>query len=155
MENINWDMVRAIAFVVGATVSLIGGLILTATKLMFVTKKEFLDTISQGENKLSPKGIPIYVPQRDYNKNADAHNSEHKRIWAEIKDMVAIIVPRTEWDKSKAYRERRVDENQQKICTIMDKLSESFKDMQKEQNKTNEVLNKLAGSFETYCKKNK
>ena len=75
---------------------------------------------------------------------------ECEKCRVEVKTLTAAIVPREEWEKSKAYRERRVDENQRIVCGKIDKITASVVDMKNEQGDTNELLSELKGSFETY-----
>jgi hypothetical protein len=77
---------------------------------------------------------------------------ECEKCMAEEKKITATIVPREEWEKSKAYRERRMDENQRTVCGKIDKITESVKDMNKAHEKTNKSLNNMIGSFKTYLK---
>ena len=143
VNGINWDMVGAMAGVM----AMIGALILAATKSIFITKKEFKEHAAQIEqldrhfNKklYDSKNITIFMPRE-----------ECEKCRAGVKTLTNAIVPREEWEKSKAYRERRMDENQRIVCGKIDKITESVVAMKNEQGDTNELLSALRGSFETY-----
>lgn len=147
INDIDWNMVTAITGIMSFVMAIIGALILAATKSIFVTKKDSKEQeiqIGQLEHKFNKKlydtkNITIFVPRE-----------ECEKCKAEIKVLTSSIVPRAEWEKSKAYRERRIDENQRIVCGKIDKINESIIDMKKEQGNTNELLGALRGSFETY-----
>lgn len=146
MENgINWDMVRAITGILSFAMAVIGAVIVLVTRWIFVTKKEFQtfskETTKEINSKLYDKGITIFMPRE-----------ECEKCMIEIKKLTSSIVPREEWEKSKAYRERRIDENQRIVCGKIDKITESVRDMSKAHEKTNKSLNIMIGSFKTYLK---
>lgn len=125
MDSINWDMIGVILIIVGMQ----GGILLMAAKAIFITKSKIYDG----------KGITIFMARE-----------ECEKCRAEVKALTSSIVPREEWEKSKAYRERRMDENQRIVCGKIDQITKSVVDMRKEQAGTNKSLNNLIGSFETY-----
>ena len=146
-NGINWEMFGVMAGVLSFVMAIIGALILAAAKSIFITKKELKehgDQIEQLEENFNKKlydskNITIFMPRE-----------ECEKCRADIKTSTATIVPREEWEKSKAYRERRMDENQRIVCGKIDKINKSVIDMSKEQSDTNELLSALRGSFETY-----
>ena len=127
METVNWNMVTAITSIMSIVMAGIATIIVFITRWIFITKKEAM----------------FFVGRKEYEK-------EIKKIWVEIKDIIADLVRRPEWEKSKAYRERRIDENQRTVCLKIDKITESIKDMNKAHEKTNKSLNNMMGSFKTY-----
>lgn len=145
--GINWEMVGVMTGILSFVMVIIGSLILAATKSIFITKEEFReseDQIEQLGNQFNKKlydnkNLTIFMPRE-----------ECEKCMTELKTLTASIVPREEWEKSKAYRERRVDANQRVVCGKIDKITASVIDMGKEQIKTNKSLNNLIGSFETY-----
>lgn len=143
-NNINWDMIRAITGIMSFVMTVIGAAIVLVTRWIFVTKKEFQTFSKENSKEISSKlydkkGITIFMPRE-----------ECEKCMTEVKKLTSSIVPREEWEKSKAYRERRIDENQRVVCGKIDKITESIKDMNKAHEKTNKSLNNMIGSFNTY-----
>lgn len=146
LQTINWDMIKAMTGIMSLVMAMIGACIVLLTRWIFITKKEFQTFCEingkEINNKLyDKKGITIFMPRE-----------ECEKCRAEVKTLTAAIVPREEWEKSKAYRERRMDEDQRIVCGKIDKITESVVDMKNEQGDTNELLSALRGSFETYLK---
>ena len=144
MGGVNWNMIKAIIGIMSFAMTIIGVGIVLLTRWIFITKKEFQTFCEKNgkeiNNKLyDKKGITIFMPREECEKGR-----------ADVKTLTATIVPREEWEKSKAYRERRMDENQRIVCGKIDKINKSVIDMRKEQGDTNELLSALRGSFETY-----
>lgn len=164
VNGIDWTMVKAMTGIMSFAMLTIGGLILAATKSIFITKKEFKEHECQVErlqNQINKKlyddkNITIFMPREEYEKDTSARSRrngiEYNTFYKEIKEIRAVVVPRTEWEESKAYRERRMDANQRIVCGKIDKVTTSVVDMKKEQGDTNELLSELKGSFETYLK---
>ena len=162
MNEINWDMVGAMTGIMSFIMAIIGGLILAATKSIFVTKKEFKEhriQIEQLENQFNKKlydnkGITNFLPRTEYEKDEverkDKCLAEHIKIWKELKEITVDLVRRPEWEQSKDDRERRRDASQRSLCGKIDKVTTSIDNMRNEQGKTNESLNTLIGSFKTY-----
>ena len=142
-NNINWDMVQAIIGIMSFVMAVIGAAIVLVTRWIFITKKEFQtfskENSKEISSKLYDKGITIFMPRE-----------ECEKCMTEVKKVTSSIVPREEWEKSKAYRERRIDENQRVVCGKIDEITASIKDMNKAHEKTNKSLNNMMGSFKTY-----
>lgn len=159
MNTINWDMVIAITTIMAISVGLINGIIVLATKWIFITKKDHEDGIRRINAKLYDKNnLTIFLTRLEYNKdaaeNAQECKEEHLKIWASIKNIETDLVRRPEWEHSKEDRERRRDLSQRNLCKKMGDLSSSINDMRREQNTTNKSLNKLMGSLDPYPKQN-
>lgn len=122
MIEIDWKLALGI-------VVLLGSILLAAAKSIFVTRPKLYDD----------NGITIFMSRK-----------ECEKCMTEIKKLTSSIVPREEWEKSKAYRERRIDENQRVVCSKIDDITKSIKEMNKAHVKTNDSLNNMIGSFKTY-----
>lgn len=155
MDNINWDMVKAITGIMSVVMGLIGGAIVLATKWIFITKKDHEDGIRRINARLyDQNNITIFIPRLEYEKDVAEKTQKCRddleKIWGELKDIVTNLVRRGEWEQSKEDRERRRDLSQISLCKKIDKLDGSINDMRKEQNATNESLSNLIGRFDTY-----
>lgn len=140
MADIDWGLLKEIT---GVAV-VIGGLILAASKSIFVTKKEFKVLLKSVDRKLYREdGTTIYITKNEY-------STEIGEIHKCNKELTAAVVPRSEWEKSKEYREKRSDEIQRKLCGQIEKVTASMESMQISQNKTNVVIGQLLTKFETY-----
>lgn len=127
METINWNMVTAITSIMSIVMAGIGTIIVFITKWIFITKKE----------------ATLLVGRKEYEK-------ETKKIWTEIKSIETDLVRRPEWEKSKAYRERRSDETQRIVCGKIDRVYEALDKLGNHQTKNTGILNNLLGRFDIY-----
>ena len=167
MENVNWDMIKAITGIMSFVMAIIGAGIVLLTRWIFITKKEFQifskEIAKEINGKLYDKknGITIFLPRQEYEKDVANRtmrcNIEHtklqielEKIKVELEKVKAVLVPREEWIYSKTGRERRTGENLKTICGKIQDVSNAINDMRKESSTRNEALNKLTGSFETY-----
>lgn len=143
MEGINWDMVKAMTGVLSLVMTVIGGIIVLATRWIFVTKKEYISGVNSIDKKLYKDGTSIFVLRSEY-------EIEITDIRQEIKDIEVDLIRRPEWKESKTLRERRTDETQRLVCNKIDDVNLSIDKMREEINNTNKTLNNLVGRFETY-----
>ena len=158
-QAINWEMVKAMALIMSSVMSVIGILILTAAKSIFITQKEYKDmsaSISklydEIDGRLYKDGLSIFMPRREYEKETAEKSqrctTEFDKCHTGIRRLSNNLVPRDEWVKSKDHREKRQDEVTKEICDKIDKISDAINKMGIEQNKTNIVLGNLMGKLE-------
>ena len=122
MHEVNWNMVTAITGIMSFVMIVIGGLILSATKSIFITKEDHERGIERINSKL-------------YDENG-----------------ITVFVPRREWGDSRKDRERRIDGSQRSICNKIEKLSESIECIKASQNAINKEVGNLVGRFDQAIK---
>jgi hypothetical protein len=150
--DINWDMVTAITGIMSFVMAVIGGLILAATKSIFITKKDLKEHtahIEQMEHSFNKKlydskNITIFITRVEFEKYRQ-----------ETQKAISTIVSREEWEKSKAYRERRKDENQRIVCSKIDKVTAALNAMREYQGEITQRLSILVGKFEMFISQDK
>lgn len=161
MENINWDMVKAMTGILSFAMATIGVLILTAAKSIFITKKDNDSTLAlikrlsdDIDNKLYKDGETLFLLRVEYKRDMVTTREhcaiEHTKLKLEIEKIRADLVPRPEWVYSKEGRERRTSENIKIISGEIQKVYESINNMRKENSMTSKALGNLTGSFKTY-----
>lgn len=122
MNEINWNMVIAITGIMSLVMGIFGGLILSATKSIFITKDDHEKDIERINLKL-------------YDGNG-----------------ITVFVPREEWGDSRKDRERRIDGSQRSICNKIEKLAESIECIKANQNAINKEVSNLVGRFDQSIK---
>lgn len=131
VNAINWDMVKAIVGITSLVMSVIGGLILAATKSIFITKADFKESdlkMSQLESNFDKKlydssNITIFMPRR-----------ECEKCMAEIREISSRVISKEE------------------IRGTLSMLNSAIEDMRQASGETNERLSALIGRFEIYIK---